>query len=69
MRCAAQKVRQFGGTAYLLRGEAVGDEAGLVGAFGEARDAEYAEVLSKCHDFHAELEKERTAGNFTFAEL
>jgi hypothetical protein len=63
MRGAAQEVREFGGTAHLLRGEAVGNEATLVGALGEARDAEYAEVLSKCRDFHAELEKERTAGN------
>jgi len=69
MRGAAQEVREFGGTAHLLRGEAVGDEAALVGAFGEARDAEYAEVLSKCRDFHAELEKERVAGKFSFAEL
>jgi hypothetical protein len=69
MRGAAQEVRELGGTAHLLRGEAVGDEAALVEAFGEARDAEYAEVLSKCRDFHAELEKERAAGKFTFAEL
>jgi hypothetical protein len=69
MRGAAQEVREFGGTAHLLRGEAVGDEAALVGAFGEARDAEYAEILSKSRDFHAELEKERAAGKFTFAEL
>jgi hypothetical protein len=69
MRGAAQEVREFGGTAHLLRGEAVGDEAALVGAFGEARDAEYAEILSQCRDFHAELEKERAAGKFTFAEL
>lgn len=69
MRGAAQEVRELGGTAHLLRGEAVGDEAALVGAFGEARDAEYAEVLSKCRDFHAELEKERAVEKFTFAEL
>ena len=69
MRGVAQEVRELGGTGHLLRGEAVGDEAALVGAFGEARDAEYAEVLSKCRDFHAELEKERAAGKFTFAEL
>jgi len=69
MRGAAQEVREFGGTAHLFRGEAVGHEAALVGAFWEARDAEYAEVLSKCRDFHAELEKERAAGKFTFAEL
>src|SRR5215208_1780491 len=58
MRGAAQEVREFCGTAHLLRGEAVGDEAALVEAFGEARDAEYAEVLSKCRDFHAALEKD-----------
>ena len=69
MRGAVQEVRDFGGTAHLLRGEALGDEAALVEAFGEARDAEYAEILSKCRDFHAELEKERAAGKFTFAEL
>ena len=34
MRGAAQEVRQLGGTAYLLRGEAVGDEAALVGRLG-----------------------------------
>jgi len=69
MRGVAQEVRDLGGTAHLLRGEALGDEAALVEAFGEARDAEYAEILSTCRDFHAELEKERTAGKFTFAEL
>jgi hypothetical protein len=35
----------------------------------EARDAEYAEVLNKCRDFHVGLEKERAAGKFTFAGL
>ena len=69
MRGAAQEVRDLGGTAHLIRGETVGDQAALVAAFGEARDAEYAEILSKCHDFHGELEKERAAGKFTFAEL
>jgi hypothetical protein len=36
MRGAAQEVRDLGGTAHLLRGEALGDEAALVEAFGEA---------------------------------
>jgi hypothetical protein len=69
IRGAAQEVRELGGTAHLLRGEAVVEEAALVGTFGEARDAEYAEALSQCRGFHAELEKERAAGKFTFAEL
>jgi hypothetical protein len=34
MRGAAQEVRHVGGTAHLMRGEAMGDEAALVGAFG-----------------------------------
>lgn len=69
MRGIVQEVNESGGVSYLLRGGAVGDEAGLVKAFGEARDAEYSEVLDRCREFHAELEKEREAVKFTFAEL
>lgn len=69
MRGVVHEVREVGGTAYLLSGRAVGDEAVLVEAFDAARDAEYAEILTRCRDFHAELEKERAAGKFTFAEL
>ena len=47
----------------------VGDDAALVEAFNTARDYEYREVLDRCGDFHAELEKERGVGKFTFAEL
>jgi hypothetical protein len=54
-----------GGTAHLIRGASVGDRGELGKIFDEARDAEYAEVLGRCHDFHAELDKERGAGNLT----
>lgn len=69
MRGVVHEVREVGGTAYLLSGVAVGDEAALVEAFNAARDAEYAEILTKSRDFHAELDKESGAGKFTFAEL
>ncbi len=69
MRGIVQEVNESGGTSHLLRGGAVGDEARLVGAFGEARDAEYSEILDRCREFHTELEKERAVGKFTFAEL
>jgi hypothetical protein len=46
-----------------------GRPGGLEKIFAEARDAEYTEVLGRCRDFHAELDKERSAGNLTFAEL
>lgn len=69
MRGIVQEVNESGGTTHLLRGGAVGDEAGLVKAFDEARDAEYSEVLDRCREFHAELKKESEADKFTFAEL
>lgn len=69
MRGVAQEIRGANGTVYLLRGGVVSEEASLVEAFGAARDDEYREVLDRCRDLHAELDKERGAGKFTFAEL
>ena len=69
MRGVAQEVRQSEGTAHLLRGPLLGDDAALVATYNAARDEEYREVLDRCRDFHSELEKEREAGKFTFAEL
>src|ERR671911_2415428 len=69
MRGVVQEIRESEGTAYLVRGPLAGDDAALVEAFNAARDDEYREVLDRCRDFHAELEKEREAGKFTFAEL
>jgi predicted Zn-dependent peptidase len=68
-RGLVQEVRENEGTAYLVRGSLVGDDAALVEAFNAARDDEYREVLDRCRDFHAELKREREAGKFTFAEL
>jgi hypothetical protein len=69
MRGVVQEVREYEGTAYLMRGPLLGDDEALVEAFSAARDDEYSEILDRCRDFHAELEKEREAGKFTFAEL
>jgi hypothetical protein len=69
MRGVLQEVREYEGTAYLMRGPLVGNDEALLEMFNAARDDEYREVLDRCRDFHAELEKEREAGKFTFAEL
>ena len=69
MRGVAQEIREVGGTAYLVQGGLLGDDRGLVAAFNAVRDDEYREVLDRCRDLHAELEKERKAGKFIFAEL
>ena len=69
MRGVAQEVRESEGTAHLFRGPLVGDAEALVATINAARDEEYREVLDRCRDFHAELEKERKAGKLSFAEL
>jgi hypothetical protein len=45
------------------------EHAGIVSRFQQQADEEYQEFLGQCHDFHAELEKERKDSHFTFAEL
>ncbi|CAN5645492.1 hypothetical protein BH24ACT22_BH24ACT22_17020 [soil metagenome] len=69
MRGVVREIREVEGTVHLFRSALVGDLGELTKVFDEARDAEYAEVLGRCRDFHAELSKERGAGNLTFAEL
>ena len=69
MRGVAQEVRESEGTAHLFRGPLVGHAEALVATINAARDEEYREVLDRCRDFHAELEKERKAGKLSFAEL
>lgn len=69
MRGVVQEVREYEGTAYLMRGPLVGDDEVLVEAFNAARDDEYSEIVDRCRDLHAELKKEREARKFTFAEL
>jgi hypothetical protein len=61
MRGVGQEIWDSEGAAYQVRGPVVGDDAALLEAFNAARDDEYREVLDRCHDFHAELEKEREA--------
>jgi hypothetical protein len=69
MRGSAQEIREVEGTAYLIRGGILGDGKALEAAFNAAREEEYREILSRCRDFHGELDAERNRQNFTFAEL
>lgn len=69
LRGVAAEVRDAGGTAHLLQARPLTDAQALVSLFNSARESEYHELLSRCQDFHAELARERTERNFTFAEL
>lgn len=71
VRRLAGRVRQQGGTARVLR-IAVTDaaeQAQLVAELNAARDGEYADVLERLPEFHAELERERALGRVTYAEV
>jgi hypothetical protein len=69
LRKLRAEIEGMGGTGQLLRAEALAGQDEVVAAFHGARDAEYEEVLSRCEDFQAEIDKETEAGKFTYAEL
>lgn len=69
LRKLRAEIEGMGGTGQLLRAEALAGQDEVVAAFNAARDAEYDEVLSRCEDFRAEIDKESEAGKFTYAEL
>lgn len=62
-------IENMGGRAQLLSSIALVGEPDLVAEFNAARDDEYEEILDKCRDFHAEVEKETTVEHFTYGEL
>lgn len=69
MRKLRAEVEELGGSGQLLRAETLVGSEQIIAGFNAARDAEYAELLGRCEDFHAELEKETKAEKFTYAEL
>jgi DNA-binding transcriptional regulator PaaX len=62
-------VQSMSGRAQLLSSVAMVGEADLLDEYNAARNDEYDEILDKCQDFHAEIEKETTVEHFTYGEL
>lgn len=62
-------VVDMSGTAVLMRCTALVGGQDVHALFQSARDSEYEEILDKCQDFHAGLEKEYAAEHFTYGEL
>jgi uncharacterized protein YdbL (DUF1318 family) len=62
-------VEKMDGKAYLLTSSALAGEQDLVATINAARDDEYEEILDKCRDFHAEIDKESARQHFTYGEL
>jgi DNA-binding transcriptional regulator PaaX len=69
LRKLRHEILEMPGTALLLSCAALAGEREVLAQFQSARDDEYEEIVDKCQDFLAQLEKEYRARHFTYAEL
>ena len=69
LRKLRSEILDMSGTALLLSCQVLAGEADIMAAFQAARDDEYEEIVDKCADFVAEVDKEYAASHFSFAEL
>jgi len=68
LRRLRREILEMDGSAVLLSCSAVAGGPDVIALFQAARDSEYEEILDKCVDFHAGLEKEYAANHFTYGE-
>lgn len=66
----AQDLESNGGSVLLMQSSFTEEkyEQTVISYFNKAREIEYEEILDKCEDYFAEIEKEINRKNFTFAE-
>lgn len=69
LRSLRKDITELGGTAHLMRCEALAGAGEVVATYNAARDEEYEEILDRCRGFRAEIDKEAAAEKFTYAEL
>jgi hypothetical protein len=69
LRKLRHEITEMNGTAVLFRADALVGESEVRAAFQAARDDEYEEIVDRCKDFLAQVEKEHVAEHFTYAEL
>jgi hypothetical protein len=69
LRKLRREIVDMSGTAVLFRCSSLAGEGDVMAAFQAARDDEYEEIVDRCRDFLAQVEKEHVAQHFTYAEL
>lgn len=69
LRRLRHEIGDMQGSAVLLSCTALVGGQDVAALFQAARNGEYEEILDKCVDFHAGLDKEYTAAHFTFGDL
>jgi hypothetical protein len=69
LRKLRREIIEMSGTAALLSCRVLAGEPEVRAAFQAARDDEYEEIVDRCEDFLAQVQKEYAAHHFTYAEL
>jgi hypothetical protein len=69
LRKLRSEILDMSGTAVLLSCDVLAGEVDVRGAFQAARDDEYEEIVDKCADFIAGVNKEYVENHFSYAEL
>ncbi len=69
LRKLRSEIIGMSGTAVLLSCSVLAGQGDILAAFQAARDDEYDEIVDKCQDFLAQVQKEYVADHFTYAEL
>jgi hypothetical protein len=69
LRKLRSEIADMSGTAILMSCEVLAGQAEILAQFQSARDDEYEEIVDKCADFIAGIDKEYAASHFSYAEL
>jgi hypothetical protein len=69
LRKLRSEIIDMAGTAALLSCEVLAGEADIRAQFQHARNDEYEEIVDKCADFIAGIDKEYREAHFSYAEL
>ncbi len=69
LRKLRSEILDMSGTAVLLSCDVMAGEPDIRAAFQAARDDEYEEIVDKCVDFLAGVDKEYADNHFSYAEL
>jgi hypothetical protein len=69
LRKLRREIVDMSGTAVLLSAGVLVGESEVRGSFQTARNDEYEEIVDKCQDFLAQVQKEYDENHFTYAEL
>ena len=69
LRKLRSEITDMSGTAVLLSCDVLAGQADIEAQFQAARNDEYEEIVDKCNDFIAGLDKEYAEKHFSYAEL